>query len=410
MARVPGYRLHKASGQAIVTLSGRDYYLGAHGSPESRKKYNRLLAEYLASDKSPSFGISPEELNVNQVLVGFLKHAKQYYKANKKTEYGHYIRIMRKLKKLYGDLPANAFGPVQYKAIRQTLLDADLARYYINSSMKRIVRIFRWASGEGLIPASLPATLKDIEPLKLGRSKARETEAIKPVADEVVDATLPFLPPVVRSMVEFQQLVGCRPGEVCLIKPSMINRTSDVWEIRLSKHKGAWRGRSRTIYVGKRAQEILLPYLLRNPDDHCFRPWESEKKRREVEHDARVTPLNQGNKPGSKRRKRRAGLLPPVKRKPGQFYDAGSYGKAIARACLKAFPPPEGLSESQIQDWNDAHRWTPNQLRHSVATKVRQSDGLDAAATILGHSELGVTQVYAEADRAKAIEVVRRIG
>jgi hypothetical protein len=67
MASIPSYRLHKASGQAIVTLSGRDYYLGGHGSPESRKKYNRLLAEYLASDKSPSFGTSPEELNVNQV-------------------------------------------------------------------------------------------------------------------------------------------------------------------------------------------------------------------------------------------------------------------------------------------------------------------------------------------------------
>ena len=30
--QVPSYRLHKQSGQAIVTLSGRDSLLGRHGS------------------------------------------------------------------------------------------------------------------------------------------------------------------------------------------------------------------------------------------------------------------------------------------------------------------------------------------------------------------------------------------
>ena len=38
--QVPSYRLHKASGQAVVTLCGRDLYLGPHGSPESRSKYD----------------------------------------------------------------------------------------------------------------------------------------------------------------------------------------------------------------------------------------------------------------------------------------------------------------------------------------------------------------------------------
>src|SRR5690348_8670171 len=44
---VPAYRLHKARGCAVVTLGGRNYYLGTFGSPESRAKYNRLIAEYL---------------------------------------------------------------------------------------------------------------------------------------------------------------------------------------------------------------------------------------------------------------------------------------------------------------------------------------------------------------------------
>jgi hypothetical protein len=45
--RVPAYRLHKARQCAVVTLDGRDIYLGVFGSPESQAKYNRLIAEHL---------------------------------------------------------------------------------------------------------------------------------------------------------------------------------------------------------------------------------------------------------------------------------------------------------------------------------------------------------------------------
>jgi hypothetical protein len=38
---------------------------------------------------------------------------------------------------------------------------------------------------------------------------------------------------------------------------------------------------------------------------------------------------------------------------------------------------------------------------------VRSQFGLDAAASILGHSEVGVTHVCAEQDRARALEVAR---
>ena len=43
--RIPSYRLHRPSGQAVVTLSGRDFYLGPHGSKISRAEYDRVTAE-----------------------------------------------------------------------------------------------------------------------------------------------------------------------------------------------------------------------------------------------------------------------------------------------------------------------------------------------------------------------------
>ena len=33
--KLPSYRFHKGSGQAVVTLSGKDIYLGVHGTEES---------------------------------------------------------------------------------------------------------------------------------------------------------------------------------------------------------------------------------------------------------------------------------------------------------------------------------------------------------------------------------------
>ena len=38
----------------------------------------------------------------------------------------------------------------------------------------------------------------------------------------------------------------------------------DVWLIRLAKHKTAYRGKDRIIYVGPLAQTILSKYLLVN--------------------------------------------------------------------------------------------------------------------------------------------------
>jgi site-specific recombinase XerD len=54
--------------------------------------------------------------------------------------------------------------------------------------------------------------------------------------------------------------------------------------------------------------------------------------------------------------------------------------------------------------------WFPHQLRHSAASEFRRRYGLEVAQALLGHSELGVTQVYAEVDRNVARRVMTEIG
>jgi len=41
----PTYRFHRAHKCAVVTLNGKNHYLGPWQSPESHEKYARLIAE-----------------------------------------------------------------------------------------------------------------------------------------------------------------------------------------------------------------------------------------------------------------------------------------------------------------------------------------------------------------------------
>lgn len=50
---IPSYRLHEASGQAVVTILGKDIYLGVHLSPESLLRYGEVIATYKSTGSAP---------------------------------------------------------------------------------------------------------------------------------------------------------------------------------------------------------------------------------------------------------------------------------------------------------------------------------------------------------------------
>nr|MBA3482772.1 hypothetical protein [Pirellulales bacterium] len=58
--RIPKYRFHKGSGQALVEIDGRRIYLGKHNSAESREQYRRLIAA-LMSPSQPGPNAAPGE-------------------------------------------------------------------------------------------------------------------------------------------------------------------------------------------------------------------------------------------------------------------------------------------------------------------------------------------------------------
>jgi integrase len=402
---LPKYRKHKQSGQAIVTLSGRDFLLGPHGTQTSRLEYDRLIMEWLAAGRSSSFGTAAETMSITELVIDYAEYVKSYYGSGPNSEWHRISRVLRPVRRLYGTTPAAEFGVLQFKAIRQSFIDEGLSRTFINASMRRLIRMFKWGVTEGRLPPSVPQALAMVPGLRRGKTSARETEPVMPVDDKLVDATLPYLPDIVADMVRVQRFTGCRPAEVCMIRPCDIDRSTDPWQYRPQSHKTQHHGRERIIFIGPQAQSVLLRYLARDSKSYCFRPCDSEVKRRSAMHAARKTPLSCGNRPGSNRRRH-------PQRRPGVCYNPRSYHQAIRAGCLKAFPVPEQIAGNAVAEgkWKSDHKWCPLQLRHSAATMIRKQFGLEAAQTVLGHSKADVTQIYAERDYTLAARVAREVG
>ncbi len=398
MPKEPGYCRHRPTGQAYIRLGGKCFYLGKYGTKESKDNYNRLKAEWLVNRHAVTFSQSGC-VTMAELALAFLDYAKVYYRDSNEIE--HLRRCLRPVSEIYAKLNVEEFGPIQFETVRDWWVKSTTgrkpkqegdpaptcSRRYCNSQMKRLVRVIKWGVAKGMVSAAVHQTLKCVEPLKRGRVDAPEMEPVKPVDVATVELTIKHLTPVLADMVQAQLLLGCRPGELCQMTPAMIDRTNPIWEIKLSDHKTAYKGKQRTIYVGPKAQGILVKYLLRGANDPLFSPIESEKQRREAISQNRRTDPRWGNCPGSNRKTN-------PKKSPRPAFDTQSYSKAIANAARQAKLEP----------------WTANRLRHTRATEIRSQFGLEAAAAILGHSEIGVTQVYAEADIKRAIEVVTRIG
>jgi hypothetical protein len=195
LERNPSYRKHKATGQAVVTLSGRDFYLGPWQSAESKHEYTRLVREWNAAG-----GVIPgsggDSLTIVELLKAFWHHAKLHY-GEESSETQNYSSLIKRVRKAYGKTLVREFGPLRLKGFRQSLVDEKLSRTTINHAINRLRRIFKWGVENELVRPEVLAALKCVVGLRFGKSGAKETEPIKPVAEWVVEATLPYCSPQV---------------------------------------------------------------------------------------------------------------------------------------------------------------------------------------------------------------------
>lgn len=279
----------------------------------------------------------------------------------------------------FSTLPAEEFGPLRLKKLRQLMIERGWCRGVVNQRIGIIKRMFKWAASEQLVPASAYHGLQTVEGLKRGRSGAKETEPIQPVAEKHVRAILPFTSPVVAAMIELQLLTGMRSGELVIMRPCDIETTGKIWLYRPEEHKTKYRGHERIISIGPRAQKILKPFLKRKLTDYCFSPVESDS--------------------GRNQKRIKANRKAKVSQRVGNTYGSSSYRRAVQYAIIAA-----RKAEIDVPDFH------PHQLRHTAATRIRKEMGLDAARAALGHRNLKITDDYAELDKALAGKAAMKFG
>jgi integrase len=410
--RPPSLRLHKPSGRAVVTLNGRDVYLGLWESAESKSAYNRVISEWYAAGKTLS--VAGDDVTVVELIARFLEHADTYYRRADGTSTGEAETMavaLRPMKELYGRTPASTFGPRALKAVREAMIQKGWCRTTINKNIQRVRALIRWAVANELVPASAYHALQAVPGLKAGRTEAPEPDPVRPVAWETVEAVKPHIAAEVWAMIELQWLTGMRPGEVVMMQACNIEMpqapTIDLkrklWVYRPIMHKNAYRGHDREVTLGPRAQEIIRQFLTTNPQAFLFSPAAAETRRNEERRALRRTPMT----PSALRRRmrQRSG------NNAGDHYTVASYRRAIARACDAAFPVPEGMTDAaEIRKFRASNQWHPHQLRHSAATRIRKEHGLEAAQVILGQRTITATQIYAEKHVALAQKIMEKVG
>ncbi len=249
-ASIPKYRTHRPTGQAVVTIGGIDHYLGPQGTKASLIEYDRLIAEWMANGRQ-SRGTADAGLTMAELIGSYRQHVSAYYVKNgRPTSEQHDIACaMRFVRLLYANTPVVEFGPLALKAVRQKMAEDGYARTTINKSVHRIRRMFRWAVENELVRPSILQALEAVAGLLKGRTEAHETEPVASVPQAVVEATLPLLPTVVADMVRFQRLTGCRPQEVCSIRPCDVDLSGEVWKYVPAEHKMEHYGKRHTIFI-----------------------------------------------------------------------------------------------------------------------------------------------------------------
>lgn len=245
--RVPKYALHKSSGQARVVINGKDIYHGVYGLPDSHKHYSEILAEWSRGNSHPV-----KDVKVRELTKLYFEHCKVYYRKNGEVtgEVANVRAAIKYLNRKFRDTLVKDFDSLKLEVVRELMIEAGLARTTINNNISKLKTMFKWGANKKLIDKMVYLDVSTLAGLKAGRSMARETDPVRPVPDQFVEALEDHVTSPVWAMIQLQVLTGMRPREVLQMGSCDISTAGKVWEYRPSSHKTQHRKKTRIIPLG----------------------------------------------------------------------------------------------------------------------------------------------------------------
>jgi len=410
---LPRPTVHTRTGAARLRLGGKEYWLGAAGTPEADKRYAQHLAAWVSSgctsaDLPPELEDRPAHagrpaasptadapeaddqaalaMTVGGLTLRYLTTVKGSRTSAELRGCSKWwnARVVAAALETRRAVPLERFGPKMLKDVQAELATRPRkqkkdgepimrTRYMVNRTVKEIIAMFSWAVGEELITPDRLVALRCVKSLRAGESLARESEPVQPVSDAAVDAILPHLPPVMADLVRFARLTAVRPSEACALRLADIDFDPELplprWTLR--KHKTAHKGKVREIAIGPRAQKLIERWTTGKADgDFVFAT-------------------------GDLGRVKTSGTIQKRKRRTARIgFTSTDIRKDVAAACRAA-----GIDN-----------WTPYQLRHAGVSDVRRRMGLEAAQAHAGHANVKMTEHYARLTFDDAAQVALKIG
>jgi len=160
----PKYRLHKRSGQAVVTLNGHDHYLGKHNSPDSLKKYDTLIARWLSGGRRPIESDEPqEELRVLEVLSAYWRYLKDH-SGSSDDDLKEALQEIDLIRYQLEGIPISKFGPLKVQLAQENLLLKGEMRQVVSKAVKRIQAAMRWGAKRELVPIEVSKAIETVDP------------------------------------------------------------------------------------------------------------------------------------------------------------------------------------------------------------------------------------------------------
>ena len=235
--QLPKYCHHKPSDRAFVRIGEKMYYLGKYGSDASRREYDRLIGEFIASGRQ-SFH-DQDEILLESLIVQYLNYIEKEVDLCEERK-ASINRILRALNELYGKQPVSSFGPMALKAFRHRWVEKGLCLATINNYTNVVKQFFCWGSEEEIVPPEIAGALRMVRQLQKGRTSATVYDAIEPVADETVEKTLPHLRQEIQDMVRVQRFLSGRPQDICNMRLCDIDMSGEIWTYTPFRQSNRW--------------------------------------------------------------------------------------------------------------------------------------------------------------------------
>lgn len=329
----------------------------------TRAAANRAYRLWLANEyhANPAVADPSRILTVGQLCDRYHAHAINYYVDAKGSQTREAVNIehaIRHLRDAHEGMSAYEVGLTELRGVRD-IMEVTLSRSVINQRVNKIRAMYRWAAENELIPDGEWMKLKHLQPLRAGRSTARETEPVMPVPQAHIDSVLAVCGDLTATLIRLQLLTAMRPGEAVAMYGPDIDTSGDVWWYKPGSHKNTWRGHDREVPLGPQAQALLTLKA-----GYLFPPEPTDRRLETRPH-----------------------------------LSVNNYYQRVRRACVRVFGKD-----------GDANYWGPGRLRHNALTAIRREAGLEAAQVFAGHAKADTTQVYAERNRQAAALAARKIG